>query len=448
MAQIQTADNKFGVSQWIVNKTAGLGTHTTITAAMAAASAGQDIFIMPGTYTENFTITPGVNLTAFAGDEITPNVIINGTVTMTGAGTSVISGIQLQTNSANLLVVSGSAASIIYLQGCYLNCTNNTGISFTSSSATSNIILEYCRGALGTTGIAYFADTSAGILSIHSSFLYNAGLSTTANTKSGGTLTLRYSLLLSPLTSSSACIVTLEYSTIENPATNTTSLTHNSTAAGCTAISCFFSSGSASAISIGAGATLIIADCTVSSSNTNAITGSGTLQNCGIFFNGTSSVINTTTVTSGAFDAPSISFDGGTNLLNKYTQGTWTPALAFGGSATGITYTTQTGRYTRIGNTVSIQGTLTLSSKGAQTGNATITGLPIAANSDTNQPLMNGVPSTITLTTLYTQVYVQPTASATTASVGQAGSAQGVAAVTNTSFANNSSIFVSGTYFV
>jgi hypothetical protein len=67
------------------------------------------------------------------------------------------------------------------------------------------------------------------------------------------------------------------------------------------------------------------------------------------------------------------------------TTGTWTPALAFGGSTTGITYTTQQGDWTRVGNMITVRFTILLSSKGAQTGNATISGLPFATNNGGNR---------------------------------------------------------------
>lgn len=66
-------------------------------------------------------------------------------------------------------------------------------------------------------------------------------------------------------------------------------------------------------------------------------------------------------------------------LLNWYEEGATTVTLAFGGASTGITYSTQQCRYTRIGNRVLIQIGLALSSKGSATGAATITGLPFTS---------------------------------------------------------------------
>jgi len=60
-------------------------------------------------------------------------------------------------------------------------------------------------------------------------------------------------------------------------------------------------------------------------------------------------------------------------LLNWYEEGTWTPSI--GGNAT---YTTQTGRYTRVGRLVTFMGDITINVQG--TGNAgSIVGLPFSA---------------------------------------------------------------------
>ena len=64
--------------------------------------------------------------------------------------------------------------------------------------------------------------------------------------------------------------------------------------------------------------------------------------------------------------------------MAPFATGSWTPALAFGGASTGITYTTQSGNYVRTGNLVCVHFSIVLSSKGSATGAATITGLPFA----------------------------------------------------------------------
>lgn len=67
------------------------------------------------------------------------------------------------------------------------------------------------------------------------------------------------------------------------------------------------------------------------------------------------------------------------NTLDDYEEGTFTPGVTFGGGSTGITYTTQTGYYVKIGRMVYGAANVTLSAKGSSTGIMAITGLPFTA---------------------------------------------------------------------
>src|SRR5437868_6166835 len=140
MAQ-QVSTNNFGPSKFIVTpaSTPWLGTHTTIASAITSASAlggNQTIAILPGTYTENLTLAPGINLTAWGSDSSqggAGTVVIVGKLSFSSAGTVNIYGIQLQTNSDYCVEVTGAAASRVELTNCYVNCTNNSGLHLTSS---------------------------------------------------------------------------------------------------------------------------------------------------------------------------------------------------------------------------------------------------------------------------------------------------------------------------
>jgi hypothetical protein len=68
-----------------------------------------------------------------------------------------------------------------------------------------------------------------------------------------------------------------------------------------------------------------------------------------------------------------------TTTTDGYRTGTWTPALAFDGVTTGITYNDRGGAWTRQGNLLVAQGYINLSSKGSATGTVTITGFPFSA---------------------------------------------------------------------
>jgi hypothetical protein len=67
------------------------------------------------------------------------------------------------------------------------------------------------------------------------------------------------------------------------------------------------------------------------------------------------------------------------NTLDDYEEGTFTPSITFGGGSTGITYSTQTGSYTKIGNKVFYFIYIILTSKGSSTGQFNVTGLPFTS---------------------------------------------------------------------
>lgn len=64
------------------------------------------------------------------------------------------------------------------------------------------------------------------------------------------------------------------------------------------------------------------------------------------------------------------------NTLDDYEEGTWTPTINFGSGSTGITYTTQLGKYTKIGKLVFASFYIVLSSKGTDVGVANVGDLP------------------------------------------------------------------------
>ena len=126
------------------------------------------------------------------------------------------------------------------------------------------------------------------------------------------------------------------------------------------------------------------------------------------------------------------------NTLDDYEEGTFTPDVNIGGATTGITYTGRAGKYTKIGNLVYVSLGVVLSSKGALSGNITIAGLPFAsANTDYREPYWRGTSNN------FADFSAAVTTSATTLQVRNPTT---TAAITNTTLANNSSLFVNGCY--
>jgi hypothetical protein len=68
-----------------------------------------------------------------------------------------------------------------------------------------------------------------------------------------------------------------------------------------------------------------------------------------------------------------------TAQLSDYAEGTWTPTYVFGTSGS-VTYTTQSGRYTRIGRLVFVEFEIVVNVASSPLGNVTISGLPFAVN--------------------------------------------------------------------
>lgn len=128
-----------------------------------------------------------------------------------------------------------------------------------------------------------------------------------------------------------------------------------------------------------------------------------------------------------------------------YESGAWTPDLSFGGATTGITYSSRSGFYLRIGPLVLVQAVLILSSKGSATGNATISNLPATSSGSVYAWLtlawQNMTSSFVNMlgfvSTGSTQVSIRGITSA---------AATNVTNVTDASFANNSILYVHGAY--
>lgn len=395
--------NPMSSSRWIVDPLGFNGTHTTIASALTSATSGETIFIMPGTYTENLTLKAGVNLTAYGSDSSqngTGKVIISGTCTMTTAGTVNISGIQLQTNSAALLAVTGSAASIVNLQNCYLNATNNTAMTFSSSNAAAKIQCMDCSGDLGTTGIAWHTSSSAGnIAFLYCSFGNSGGSSTITSNSAGGSFYF-YCAITSPVGTTGTGGISILYNNIDSAAQNAISLTANGSGSSAVKFSSF-SAGSASAITIGAGATLSFFENVIGSTNTNAITGAGTIAAGLNSFTASSQTINTTTQNNignvqgykGSGTTVSAGFIGeqivdrqtvGTSLTDattanlasiSLTSGIWDVSTVSQANFTGIA-TLYTAGISATNNTFDLQGTDAYSSHSAFTGSSVSINIP------------------------------------------------------------------------
>lgn len=215
----------FQYAKFVVNPTAGLGTHTTITSALAAASSGDTVFIFPGTYTENFTLPAGVAIVGWPTTDNTGGTNVIGKITISGTGSFGIANIGLQTNSDYALVVSGTGNAQVDIDSCTFTASNHTAIQVTNSNASSTVFISNTDGDLATTGIGIFNSSMSGALVFFANNWTNSGLSTSASTVSSGSYFIQYSIFNSPITTSGTSSGGLTQSTIQTLPIATTPLT-------------------------------------------------------------------------------------------------------------------------------------------------------------------------------------------------------------------------------
>lgn len=71
-------------------------------------------------------------------------------------------------------------------------------------------------------------------------------------------------------------------------------------------------------------------------------------------------------------------------LLDDYEEGNWTPVINFGGVDGASSYIAQSGRYTKVGDQVTVWCYAMIAAVSAATGVMTVSGLPFTATSSSN----------------------------------------------------------------
>ena len=136
--------------------------------------------------------------------------------------------------------------------------------------------------------------------------------------------------------------------------------------------------------------------------------------------------------------------------LDWYLEGSFTPTITFGGASVGVTYTTNLGKYTRIGNRVLFNAIVILSNKGSSTGAVRITGLPFTANVSYNAPCafkFSNVANNLGTTTVFAEV-VGNTTEVKFQNLDTAGGVEFVVDVTDADITNTTLININGSYVI
>jgi hypothetical protein len=165
----------------------------------------------------------------------------------------------------------------------------------------------------------------------------------------------------------------------------------------------------------------------------------------GISSNGSSSVGSEIA----RFTPAGLTFNGDTaaaNALDDYEEGTWTIGVTFGGAAVGVTTSSNTGTYTKIGRQVTVNAYLQLTSKGSSTGDAKLTGLPFTIASGNS--FFSAASSVFFDITFANQFQVQGAQGSTTMDLLETSVLGTLSLITDVDFANNAGIVLSLTYFV
>lgn len=135
----------------------------------------------------------------------------------------------------------------------------------------------------------------------------------------------------------------------------------------------------------------------------------------------------------------------GANVLDDYEEGTFTPAINFGGARIGVTGT-EAGTYVKIGQMVYVNIRLTLTSKGSSAGAATITGLPFTSHGSVNGGLAVNYVSSLGASVASVLPYIAAGVSTVTLTYIPAAGAASVSNMTDATFANVTDIILSGCY--
>lgn len=312
--------NPMSSARWIVDPLGFNGTHTTIGAAMAAASPGDTIFIMPGIYTENITMTTGVNLTANVCDSFQPNetfkanVLINGKITFTGGNSCSISNIAIQTNNDYCIVMTINATQALYFINCYIYALNHNAINYASNGMNNVLNLFDCTGSIypKTPSLSLFdMPSQGGTFNIYNcNFNSESSAVAPSTISNSGTLNVFNSSFKSGFISSGSANVNIYNSVIDTSGSNTAGFTAGSSGINNIVFS-ELKSGTASAIAVNSSASII--NCDINTTNSTAISGSGTLSLTSVSFSNTGSTI-LPTLSQNIFETGSLIASGGLSL--------------------------------------------------------------------------------------------------------------------------------------
>lgn len=273
-------------ANYIVDPTGEKAEYTTITAAIAAASAGDTIFIKEGTYTEDLTLKAGVNLVAYGDWGDGDNVTIAGLITASFSGRVLIKGIKLVPNASQVISMSTGATLTLF------NCrVTSNGLSPTELIIGTGGTLYFTRSSISASeNIKCYTSTGMNFIAEHSKISWSVAVQ--RSTSTAGQNVFKWCELDIPITTSGTATSEFYYSHLKT-FDNSTFLISGGTNSDIH--TCRINTGTATAIT--ATTSVKCMNSTIATTNAAAIDGAGSLTYGGLSFDSTGSGITTTTQT-------------------------------------------------------------------------------------------------------------------------------------------------------
>lgn len=150
-------------------------------------------------------------------------------------------------------------------------------------------------------------------------------------------------------------------------------------------------------------------------------------------------------LTSGALKFPATAIAAANvNTLDDYEEGTFTPAITFGGGASGVSYGSQLGAYTKIGDRCYFTLRLVLTDKGSDEGVVNVTGLPFTVKN--NAANYAACPVQFSVVSFADMVMVQLNINDTIVVIWESTNAGVLTQLNDTNYADNSTMHITGQY--
>lgn len=319
------------------SSTVGLrGTFSTIASALAAAVSGQNIFIRPGTYTENIQLVAGVNLTAYNTDPYTPTVVIVGQTAPPSSGTVNISGIQFRnTGSGNIFNGSGLSCAMNFTNCVFNNVLASANGFVVSGSSTTAVFTFYnCLFTYGTNVGQQIRNIGGATFTLYNCIMTGTGSATQFNCNTTSDVLNLFNCNIQGTITTSTSANTFVNTKVDSSTNNTTAITCGNL----TISNCYVLSGSAVAIHCSS-STTTISNTIIDSTNANAVdvTVAGTLNYSGLVFSNTGINVSNAAGTVNTLPGQIVTITGSlTNAQIKALHGTPVVAIPAPGAGKAI----------------------------------------------------------------------------------------------------------------